>query len=262
MVKITVDNNFFNTELLTNPRPLGDFDNDRISFYPSFELIGEFLSMYGTQKGNERLRRYSEIFLQMNPKRIINSWRDLLLNQLGIQQSQLYVDERLEDSLRQILHKLAQSQSLNIEEEDSIVKIKERVNSGKKTMGIRYEEAKSLYKIQNNYRDFEDFYSRRGDVIQKAIIKKIFQDNQVPINDSSIIEIINALDTKPYLNLYSRIYSAFVFYHYITNQNNQKIDGNDFYDHLYLIYLVDVDYLITYERRLKTLAELVFPGEN
>lgn len=281
-LRVTVDNNFFDTNVSDESIKL--FLEEKILFYPCLELIGEFLSMheneakleligellsmYENKDKRESLKKFSSIFLKMKPKKTLSSWRDLILNDIGIKKCSLYLDDELENFIKDIFHKLANGLPLENKEEEFIGKIKATIHEGKNKMGIKYSEAKKSYEEAkksnqvNEYSGFEDFFSKEKNKYGELIMKKIFNDNDKQINQDEITKNLTRLGDNSFFGLYLRIYMVFQYDRYIANQKNQKVDMNDFYDQMYLVYLADLDYLISNEKSWIRLGGMVFPNKN
>lgn len=252
--RVTVDNCFFNQNLLDQNKIINYFENRQITFYPSLELIGEFLCM-----GRQKLEKFCPLFLRMKGKRIINSWRDLLLKDVGIEQTSLYIDKGLEFNLGQIFYKISNNQKLGHNENKLIDFVKKKIEDGKKSMGCKYRKSSVQYNGQADNIGFDQFFNKHGLNIRRGIIKKIYQDNKKTITDEESDRAATDFNNRPYFSTYSRIHMGLFYFH---NVKKRKIKDNDFYDHLYLMYLVNVDYLVTCDRKLIDLYKLIFPGED
>lgn len=264
-IKITVDNNFFDEyKNWPNSRDKRNlilaFQQKRFSFYPTAELGAELLGLYKTKR-KQTLFKHAEVFLELRPGRFLNAWNKIIRSELGLLKEGVFLDPVLYDQIIRLMEGLK-----NGEVPENIDEILEKVEEEKvknfetykKSQDEHFAKIKKL-KIKIPSMTFDEFYFRDFAInIRKDNIKAIFKRAGKEISET-LINKINDNPKYPYYFTSARVFMAMFYRHVVLKR---KVKASDHYDQYYLIYLTNLDYLVSNDSGIKELARDVFGNEN
>ena len=264
-IKITVDNNFFDTfELLAEDekqRFILAFRTKALIFYATPELISELLGLYKTKR-RDYLKKYIPYLLSMLSYRLFNPWGEIVRVELEvIKKGGIFSNSAVYERLKQLLINIVDgTESVNdIESYLSFVR-QDKVAKYKQFVDNQVHHLK-LFEAQNitvPKMEFEEFYQRDFVVkIRRDLIKDLLEKGDVQATELKINKFFNNPALFPYLHASSRVFMA-IFYSHIVR--NLRVDPGDSYDQYHLIYSAGVDYLITEDKRLREFGADVYPS--
>lgn len=263
-IKVIVDNNFFDRyreyqDSTVKGQVRKAFKNRQLSFYPCLELVEELLSIYESSRQN-LLQEYSSLFLDMIGYRLFNGWNRIVRSELGlIRGESIYLSSEYTKNIENIFQKLSQGNKFD----NSVKEILERVRKNKEESYLHFKKNQSyhfeLFEKQNvaiPKMSFDDFYNKDFVIkIRKDLIKDIYGRAGQTISEEQVDKIVDNHIDYPYFYISSRVFMA-IFYKHIVQQ--RRVGEGDSYDQYYLIYLTQLDYLVSDDTRLRELAEDVF----
>lgn len=263
-IKIIVDNNFFDSydqhpNIEIKKQIIRAFKIKSFAFYPCLELLEEMFGIYNTTR-KDKLQRYAGVFLEIMGCRVFNQGNRIILWELEIIQNEgIFLDTKKVNNLKSHLKTLANGKKLN-----NIDDILNQVKTEKEKWYKHYKATKkalleSLKKknlhLPHNI-TFDEFFQQDFAVnIRKDCVKQMFQRANKPISGENIDKIVDNKNRYPYHYTMSRILTAYFYYR---NIRGGKVIDSDIYDQFYLLYLTELDYLVSDDVRLKDLAEIVF----
>ncbi|MCP4653592.1 MAG: hypothetical protein GY858_09475 [Candidatus Omnitrophica bacterium] len=266
-IKITVDNNFFDNY---DKHPIQEdkkliisaFRRKYFSFYPTPEVLAELLGIYSTRR-KPLLIRYSKILLSMVDYRIFNYWSRIIRHDLGLLENEsIFLGSKETEYAKSIFGALANGRKpKNIEEILNLVKQEKEDN---------YKKYKATQKrIFNKFKDekitvpkmsFDEFYNDKTIMnMRRDLIRYLFLRAGKSVSDEKTNKITDTPRRYPYFSTSSRVFMA-LFYRYVVL--GRGVREGDHYDQYYLIYLTDLDYLVSNDLGLKELAKDVFGGSD
>lgn len=262
-IKLTVDNNFFdNYECSPNDSEKdivrNAFARRQFSFYPSLQLIEELVSLYETKR-KHLLPKYSELFLNMMGHRCFNDWNIIIRTELGlINNESIFLNSSQTQKIKIMFDNLSKGRihkdTKNALTEMATIK-ERRYSSAKEIRADHFKRMKEL-KVKTPRMSFDKFFSEDYVVrIRRDLIKDLFQKGGKDISEQKMDQIIDNSANYPYFYISQRIFMASFYRH---NVLGRRVDKGDIYDQYYLIYLKNLDYLVSDDVGLKELSEDVF----
>lgn len=266
-IKLTVDNNFFdNYELYSDKRSKElikrSFVSRKLSFYPTLQLVEEVTNLYKTSR-KDLLPNYANLFLDMMGYKCFNNWNMIIRGELGIIEDKVvFLNSSETVQLKKMFENLSMGKiHKNTKEalgEMEITKTK-RYEFAKEIRGEHFRKIKEL-KIKVPKMSFEDFFNDDPAIqMRKDLTRKLLQNANKSISEEKINQIINDQVNYPYFCISQRIFLASI---YKTNYLGEKVETGDVNDQHYLIYLANLDYLVSDDAGLKRLSEYIFDKEK
>ncbi|GEM_PF-4371250 len=262
-VRIAIDNNFFDSLKSNGAQEsvLQAFANQRLSFYPTPQLLTELFSLYQTRR-KDLLRLFSAICLKMMNYRFFNEWGRILRSELGILREGTFLPIEDVQKIRNILERFSAEQF----DVDLDVALNEVIEEARKSKDEQYRMFKdnqrhhfALFKANNievPAMSFEDFFSQAFALqIRKDTLRDILVRGQVSAEESRIDQIVDNPRSYPYFYTTSRVFTALFYRHVVLGR---RVDEGDSYDQHLLVYLTKLDYMVSDDLGLKELAEDVF----
>ena len=271
-IKIAVDNNFFDNYVTypnneTKQIIKRAFTHKYLAFYPTIELFSELISLYHTSR-RSLLMKYCPLFLDMMGYRFFKTWNEIVRMELGIEKNTgVFLDSSTVKNIKLLLEELSYSQK-----PDNIKEMLKWVKDHKGNMHNFYKKTKvcNLKFLKNEAQpkdikqiskmSLEDL-NKMGAVTKwmKDIAKDVFSKAGKHVSKKGIDGIIKSPKKYPYFHTYLRLEIALNHYHTFLQR---KVERGDSYDLYQLIYLIKLDYFVTNDRKLKSLADYVFSGSN
>lgn len=262
-IKITVDNNFFDNyesypDVKIKERLISVFKKKHFSFYPTTELLTELFGLYHTKR-KHLLSKYATICLDIIDYRILNGWNTILLSELGIdKENKIFLNTTAVNNIKTILGELSTfGECKDIEELLNTVEKEKEENHKKFKENQDYhfkllkEQSIKIPKIK-----FEEFYNMDfAKKIRRDTVRMIFERTGQSISEDKISKIVDNPTLYPYYYISSRIFMALFYRHIVLKR---KVGTGDHYDQHYLIYLTNLDYLVSNDAGVKELSEDVF----
>lgn len=261
-IKITIDSNFFNAyENYADSKIKGKIRNafisNRLSFYPSLQLIVELFTIYRTQR-KHLLPKFSALFLDMMGHRCLNDWNRIIRNELGLEHNEgLFLTSDYVKKLKNILEALSKGKIYN----DIKEVVREETAKKDKTYHVFKDSQEHHFRILKQQKiktprmSFDDFYNESYTLkIRKDLIEDLFSKANKPITTQKVNNVIDNPQKYPYFYATCRVFMG-IFYRHIVLK--QKVGKGDKYDQYYLIYLTGLDYLVSEDKALKKFAEYI-----
>lgn len=265
--RITVDNNFFdnyethpNTEVKEQIRVL--FKNRKLSFYPSLHLLAELLGIYKTKR-RKLLSRYAEMFFGMMGHRFFNDWARIIESELGFNLNErTFLDSRDVAYFKKVLKDLSEG-----EVHENLDNTLKQIEIEKNRSFQRFKESQNNHfniikkkKIKIPKTTFNDFYNMNFAIkIRKDLIKDLANSAGFNISDKKINKILDNKESYPYFYASSRIFMGQFYRH---NVLKRRVSKGDSYDQYQLVYLAKLDGLVSNDKGMKELSEIVFGPEK
>lgn len=262
-IKITVDNNFFDRykhypDDAIRKRIKDAFISKRLSFYPSIQLIEELLALYKTQR-KDFLPEYCKTLLNMIHYRIFNNWNVIIRHELGLIRGEgIFLQSGRVKEVKKILEDLSHKIIPNKFDVllDKIKQEKENWFKIHKNSQNYFRERIRNEKLIITTINFDQFYEKDFAVkIRMDLTKDIFDRAGVQISEARLNRILNNNIQYPYYHTFLKV-NLGLFYRQTVLR--RRVSKGDAYDQSYLIYLTNLDYLVSDDRRMKELADIVF----
>lgn len=262
-IKTTVDNNFFDRyehfpDDEIKKRIKNAFISKRLSFYPSIQLIEELLALYHTQR-KRLLPEYCNTLLNMIHYRVFNNWNIIIRHELGLIRGEgVFLESGRVKEVKKILEDLSQG-IIPDKFDDLLDKVKQEKENWfkiyKNSQNYFLERVKNEKVIMATI-NFDEFYKKDFAVkIRMDLTKGIFERAGVQISDTKVNKILNHNKQYPYYHTFLKV-SLGLFYRQTVLR--RRVSKGDAYDQYYLVYLTNLDYLVSDDKRMKELADIVF----
>jgi len=262
-IKITVDNNFFDRY---EQYPDDDikiridnaFINKKLSFYPTLQLIEELYGIYQTKRSH-LLYKYSGRLVDMIDYKILNNWNIIVRHELGlIKNEEIFLSkeivEKTKKQLKDLSHEIIP---------DQFNDLLERIKKEKEKWFAIYKESQNSFqeRVKNEgitiqVISFSQFYEKNFvKEIRMNLTKDIFERARSETSKAKIDYILDNENLYPYYHTSLKVFLG-IFYQQTVS--GKSINKGDFYDQFYLIYLTNLDYLVSDDKRMKELGKIVF----
>ena len=263
-IKITVDNNYFDryehySDDNIKKSIKNAFINKKLSFYPSIQLIEELLGIYQTKR-KHLLSKYSSSLLKMIDYRILNDWNKIVRHELGLIRGEgIFLNKNIVKMVKKQLEDL--SQGIIPDQFDDLL---DNIKNEKAKWFDIYKERQDFFqervkqeKIMIPTISFDKFYKKDSALkIRMDFTKDIFKRAGLKISETKINKILDNEKSYPYYHTSLKVFLG-IFYR--QTALGRSIDEGDVYDQYYLIYLTNLDYLVSDDKNMKGLGEIVFP---
>lgn len=264
--KIAIDNNFFDAvydlkDLSISDKIQNSFISKKLSLYPNVQLYSELLGLLQAEKRKEKIKQYASFLLNSMGYRVFNDWNKLIRIELGvIDNENIFLDKHTVSMFKKDLETLSKGQSVGYD-----FQILKWIDSHKDDLFKMYKNGKSdtempgddLKRLQGI--SFDEYYATKP-VIEwrKNLIRYVYVKCGKEVDDLKVERIICS-SGFPYSNAYMKLEVALHYMHIVLDR---KVDRGDSYDVYQMVYLTNLDHLITNDKRLKLLSELVFGDKN
>ena len=265
--RITVDNNFLHYLSDLNEseqyRIIELFRNRFFSFSPQQELALELLEMYSTVMKKEKAKKHLQLFLQISEgSKYFSSWKEIVNTELGLRSEPIFLSNTvgIENEFRAIAQGKS-PQGIISHLIEMAKKWKKEDYEADKMYRKKFQDLLKKEGLWASKITFEDFF--RLDAVTRdlnELIKEFFRKANKPINDQEADKIRNDKDKYPYLHVSLRVNIA--RYYRCVLDHNFGVRRGDSFDAYQLIYLTELDYLVSDDEPLKDLARLVFGNVN
>jgi hypothetical protein len=269
----TVDNNFLfkygNLPDKKKNKFIKLINSGKLNFYFTDVLFSEILHL--VDHDANRLKFHSEIINKMSFKAILNNFIQLIAGEIG---SITFVEcypKTVEDDIKRLFAELESSGCPSSQRRVKIQKYLQENQNYESTWkndteanitnvraAIKCERTRSKDFIQY-FKDFlnggfKHYYKfKKGESVKHTI--NFLKTNGVTVSRA---EVVDTLDNKKcvYLTVWLRCKFA-LHYKYIRDHHNQ-VDVNDLRDIRYLYYLPNIDYLISDDKRVSQIGQMVY----
>lgn len=267
-IRITVDNNFFhhlfNVDATVKRRLIALFQQKYFAFYPQQELTLELLAMYPTMK-KERARQHLQLFLEISHgSKYFSHWKEIVKTELGIDSQPILLGSADRRGFEQEFKAIVQGRP----PQGVVLRLIE------KTKASKQEDYEADKRFRKNFQEllkkegltaskitFDEFFGL--DAVTRdftELIKDFFKKENKQISDQEVEKIVNNKEKFPYLHTSWRVIVA--RYYRCVLDHNFGIRQGDSFDASQLIYLNRLHYLVSDDKPLKDLANLVFGDAN
>jgi len=263
-MRIAIDNNFLDSYYLEGEKFKNKLQraikNNKISIYPTIELISEMLSLYEAPKRIEKLYSFSAFLIEYK-YRILRPWNEIIQQDIGVSNGSVFLDSKLTKLTDKMLRMLANrnlpsdiNNFIDIIKYDKNDRYKFFVES--KIKSLKYLESRKKEEINKIAQlSIEDIYNL-GLIKDWAsnLLKDIFKKSGIVLTENKLKDILFKKDKYPYFHAYVKL---IIFENQRHIFKNQKIDMGDSYDKYQLIYSVGLDYFVSGDKNNKKRADSI-----
>ena len=262
-IKITVDNNFidnyYRCENSLKTKIKRAFVTKKLSFYPCVHLFTELYGLCNTKR-IALLPEYCNLLLSMINYRIFNAYNRLLFSELGIKHESIFLTS---SDVERIVRNLGNISQENIPLSEIRSLISEAAQEKEIWLNFYREyQHQVLGKVKNSQIpriSFKEFYELDfATSTMKDLTKGIFKRAGMAVSEQQINNIIHKIRNEisyPYYRTFFKVFLALI---YRQNILGMRVRTGDAFDQFYLIYATNLDYLISNDRPMRELAEIVF----
>jgi len=279
-MKFTFDNNFLHyfkkLPIKDKNKAVSLVKNKRIEFLLTDILIFELLGLIG--KNNEKLKEHCSIIKDLNCVKIFKSVPRIIYSEIKGKYRDIFQSSKNGKIIHELILKLASVGKIDAKEEQKIISIllgpRDYMNDWKNDQEanikkIRVELKKRIVKskrkdeekkfTKEEYNEFLekgfDFYYALKNEKKISHLYNFLKINKLFVPKNTIKKIVD--DEKyPIANTWLRCKFALHYKH--IKENYSQIKANSLNDILYLIYVPEVDFLVSDDKLVSSIGEIIY----